>query len=136
MHLNPNAYALIGLTAMVAALIGILVFAVLKFASAARESRLHLRENKSESAFVTAALHEALTKLKAQEREMSARAEASERLSSEIVESLTAGLLVVSSTGTVRILNPAGRRMLNLLDTAVTRDYHDVLREFAPLTAT
>ena len=48
MHLNPNAYALIGLTAMVAALIGILVFAVLKFASAARESRLHLRENKSE----------------------------------------------------------------------------------------
>ena len=61
MHLNPNAYALIGLTAMVAALLGILVFAVLKFASAARESRLHLRENKSESAFVTAALHEALT---------------------------------------------------------------------------
>ena len=39
MNLNPNAYALIGLTAMVAALIGVLVFAVLRFASAARESR-------------------------------------------------------------------------------------------------
>jgi hypothetical protein len=57
---------------------------------------------------MTAALQEAVTKLKAQEREMSARAEASERLSSEIVESLTAGLLVVSSTGTVRNSQPGG----------------------------
>ena len=129
MHLNPNAYALIGLTAMVAALIGILVFAVLKFASAARESRLHLRENKSESAFVTAALHEALTKVKAQEREMSARAEASERLSSEIVESLSSGLLVVASDGQLRILNPAGRRLLHRDDAAIAQPYRDVLPE-------
>src|SRR5262245_4016591 len=129
MHLNPSAYALIGLTAMVAALIGILVFAVLKFAAAARESRLHLRENKSESAFVTAALHEALTKLKAQEREMSARAEASERLSSEIVESLSSGLLVVSSDGQLRILNPAGRRLLHRDDAAITQPYREVLPE-------
>jgi signal transduction histidine kinase len=127
MHLNPNAYALIGLTAMVAGLIGILVFAVLKFASAARESRLHLRENKSESAFVTAALHEALTKVKAQEREMSARAEASERLSGEIVESLSSGLLVVASDGQLRILNPAGRRLLRGDDAAIARPYREVL---------
>jgi len=129
MQLNPNAYALIGLTAMVAALIGILVFAVLRFASAARESRLHLRENKSESAFVTAALHEALTKVKAQEREMSARAEASERLSSEIVESLSSGLLVVASDGQLRILNPAGRRLLHRDDDAIAKPYRDVLPE-------
>ena len=127
MNLNPNAYALIGLTAMVAALIGVLVFAMLRFASAARESRLHLRENKTESAFVTAALHEALTKVKAQEREMSARAEASERLSSEIVESLSSGLLVVASDGQLRILNPAGRRLLHRDEAAIARPYRQVL---------
>jgi signal transduction histidine kinase len=127
MNLNPNAYALIGLTAIVAALIGVLMFAVLRFASAARESSRHLRENKSESVFVTAALHEALTTLKAQEREMSARAEASERLSSEIVQSLSSGLLVVASDGHLRILNPAGRRLLNRDDAALTKPYRTVL---------
>jgi signal transduction histidine kinase len=127
MNLNPTAYALIGLTAMVAALIGVLMFAVLRFAAAARESRKHLRENTSESAFVTAALHEALTKLKAQEREMSARAEASERLSGEIVESLSSGLLVVASDGQLRILNPAGRRLLNRDDSALGKPYRTVL---------
>ena len=80
---------------------------------------MSLRENKTETAFVTAALHDALTKVKAQEREMSARAEASERLSSEIVESLTSGLLVVDSDGLLRILNPAGRRLLNRDETAI-----------------
>ena len=79
--MTSAGYAFIGLTAIVAALIGVLVFAVLRFAAAARDSRRFLGENKSETAFVTSALHEALTKLKAQEREMSARAEASERLS-------------------------------------------------------
>lgn len=127
MNLNPTAYAVIGLTAIVAALIGVLMFAVLRFASAARESRKHLRENTTESAFVTAALHDALTKLKAQEREMSARAEASERLSSEIVESLSSGLLVVGSDRQLRILNPAGRRLLNRDDAALGKPYHTVL---------
>jgi two-component system sensor histidine kinase PilS (NtrC family) len=125
--MNPSAYALIGLTALVAALIGVLMFAVLRFASAAREAGRNLRENKSESAFVTAALHDALTKLKAQEREMSARAEASERLSSEIVESLSSGLLVVASDGHLRILNPAGRRMLRRDESAIAKPYRQIL---------
>ena len=43
-----------------------------------------------------------------------ARAEASERLSDEIIASLTAGLLVVSLHGEVQIVNPVGRRMLDL----------------------
>ena len=130
--MTPSAYVVIGFTAIVAALIGVLVFAALHFAAAARDSRL-LSEHKSETAFVTAALHEALTKLKAQEREMSARAEASERLSSEIVESLTAGLLVVSGDQTIRILNPAARRMLNLSQSAVSMNCRAVLLEFGPL---
>lgn len=64
---------------------------------------------------------------------MSARAEASERLSGEIVESLTAGLLVAASDGRIRILNPAGRRLLGLSPDAAQQDYRDVLREISPL---
>ena len=54
-----------------------------------------------------------MAKLKAQERATAARAEASERLNGEIIESLTAGLLVVGLDGEVHILNPPGRRMLD-----------------------
>ena len=45
---------------------------------------------------------------------MKARAEASERLSDEIVASLTSGLLVVDSTGVVRTLNPAFKLFIEL----------------------
>jgi PAS domain S-box-containing protein len=131
--MNPSAYAFIGLTAIVAALIGILVFAVLRFSAAASDAKQHLRENRSETAFVTAALQDAVTKLKAQEREMTARAEASERLSLEIVESLTSGLMVVASDGQIRILNPAGRTLLGVSGGAVSQHYRQVLRLFAPL---
>jgi two-component system, NtrC family, sensor histidine kinase PilS len=134
--MTQTGYAVLGLTAIVASLIGILVFAILRFASAASDSKRYLTENRSETAFVTAALQEALTKLKAQEREMSARAEASERLSGEIVESLTAGLLVVGSDQKIRILNPAGRRMLNVDERVLSQSYRDVLREFMPLAST
>jgi signal transduction histidine kinase len=125
--MSPTALAVIGLTAIVAALVGVLIFAMLRFAAAARDSKRFVNDSTTESAFVTAALHEAVTKLKAQEREMSARAEASERLSSEIVESLSSGLLVVGSEGRLRILNPAGRRLLNLSDSSPERTYRELL---------
>ncbi len=131
--MNSSAYALIGLTAMVAGLIGVLVFAVLRFAAAARDAKRYLRENRSETAFVTAALQEAVAKLKAQEREMTARADASERLSLEIVESLTSGLLVVRGEGQIRILNPAGRALLGLSESAVAQPYQEALRQAGPL---
>jgi two-component system, NtrC family, sensor histidine kinase PilS len=131
--MTPSAYTFLGLTGVVAALIAVLVFAVLRFAAAARESRQHLRESGSESGFMAAALQEALAKLKAQEREMFARAEASERLSGEIVESLTAGLLVVDIGGDVRILNPAARRMLGLGEAATGVPYRTILGAISPL---
>jgi len=131
--MNRTAYAFLGLTAIVAALLGILVFAVLRFVAALRDSRHALSENRSETAFVTAALHEALTKLKAQERQTLARAEASERLSEEIVESLTAGLLLITKEKKILILNPAGRRMLNLTDAAVGSGIRQALGSFGPL---
>jgi signal transduction histidine kinase len=123
MTLTPSAYALLGLTAMVAALVAVLTFAMLRFAAAARETRRNLSGAGAETAFLSAALQEAVTKLKAQERATAARADASERLNGEIISSLTAGLLMVDLDGQVRILNPAGRRMLNLPDADSNEPY-------------
>jgi len=131
---HSQAYALIGLTAIVAALVGVLAFAVLRFATAARDTRKHWRESGGDSAILSAALEEAVTKLKAQERAMSARAEASERLSHEIIASLTAGLLVVGIRGEVRIVNPAGRRLLGIPDGAPLTDYRALLAHAPPLS--
>jgi PAS domain S-box-containing protein len=126
-------YALAGLTAIVLVLVGVLIYAVLRFSAAARESRRHAGEGSTESAFVAAALQEAVGKLKAQEQAMSVRARASERLSEEIVASLTAGLLVVDGGGSVKILNPAGRRLLGLDDGEVPEHYHRLLAGAEPL---
>jgi signal transduction histidine kinase len=128
MPLTPGAYAFLGLTALVAGLVALLTFAVLRFAWAARQTRRSLQgSSRAETAILSAALEEAVTKLKAQERATAARAEASERLSGEIIASLTAGLLVVGLEGDIRILNPAGRRMLGLSDTARPAHYRQAL---------
>src|SRR6476646_9495953 len=121
------------LTAMVAALAGILAFVVSKFFSAARAATKAGREGGAETAFMAAAMEEALGKMRAQERAMQARAEASERLSGEIIASLTSGLLVVSQEGIVRTLNPAGRQLLGLQNSEVMRDYREVLAKSTPL---
>jgi PAS domain S-box-containing protein len=110
---TPQGYALLGLTAMVAVLVVIVVFAVVRFLSAVRESRVRSRDG-GESPLLAAALQEAIQKLRAQERALTERAEASERLNTQIVDSITAGLLLVDRAGQVRILNPAGRRMLGI----------------------
>src|SRR5438874_1672064 len=122
--MSPNAYSFVGLTAIVAGLVAVLTFAMLRFAAAARDTRRHLREGGGgDTAVLAAALQDAVAKLKAQERATAARAEASERLSDEIISSLTAGLLVVGMHGELRIVNPAGRRLLELPDTlGTTRD--------------
>src|SRR5712692_3121942 len=129
MKLSPNAYALLGLTGMVGALIAALTFALLRFVGAARDARRQVRGNAGDTALLTAALQEAVTKLKAQERATAARAEASERLSGEIITSLTAGLLVVGLEGQIRIINPAGRRMLGLAESASIDQIRSLLRE-------
>jgi PAS domain S-box-containing protein len=131
--MSQSAYALIGLTAIVAALVALVVFALLKFMSAAKDARGHLREAGSETAFMASALQDAMKKLKAQERAMAERAEASERLSSEIVASLTAGLLVVDLDTQVRILNPAGRRLLGLSSSQALGSHREMLKDAQPL---
>lgn len=138
MTISPAGYALIGLTALVAFFVAVLTFALLRFGAAARDTRRHLHGSGAETAFLSAALQEAVAKLKAQERATAARADASERLSGQIISSLTAGLLVVGLNGEVRILNPAGRRMLELPDAPGPEPYqrsprqqplHDVVDE-------
>ena len=129
MHLTPSAYTLLGLTALVAALVAVLVFALLRFSAAAADTRRSLRGSGAETALLSAALQEAVTKLKAQERATAARADASERLSDEIITSLTAGLLVVGLKGEIRILNPAGRRVLNAPDSVAPENFERTPRD-------
>ena len=105
---------LLGLTAIVGSLAGILSFAVMNIFAAARKAAKGGTPVRGEAVFMAAAMEDALQEMRAQERAMKARAEASERLSSEIIASMTSGLLVVSEGGIVRTLNPAGRRLLGI----------------------
>ena len=125
--MTKAGYLLLGLTAIVAALAGILAFAVAKFFAAARATARASRLGGSETAFMAAAMQEALQQMRTQERAMKARAEASERLSGEIISSMTAGLLVVNEEGVVRTLNPAGQRLLGLPDGNWTTNHREVL---------
>ena len=129
MPLTPGAYSLLGLTAIVSVLAAAMTFAILRFATAAREARRQIRSTRGSTVVLSAALAEAVAKLKAQERATAARADASERLSGEIIASLTAGLLVVDLHREVEILNPAGRRMLRVPDSAPPDDYRRLLGE-------
>ena len=133
--MTQHAYALLFLTAVVAGLVAILVFAILRFGAAARDSRRHFRDGGMESALLSQALEDAITQLKAQERAMAARAEASERLSGQIVSSLTAGLVVTDLDGRVQIVNPSSRRLLGLNDGPLHGTVRETLGEDSPLTA-
>lgn len=131
--MTSAGYLLLGLTAIVAALCGVLAFAVVKFITAARAAAKGASPVNGETAFMASAMEDALKKLRDQERAMKARAEASERLSSEIIASMTSGLLVVNEEGSVRTLNPAAQRLLDLSGDAIHGNFRDVLRRAAPL---
>jgi nitrogen fixation/metabolism regulation signal transduction histidine kinase len=118
---NAQGYALLGLTAIVGIVAAVVVFAVLRFAAAARDNRHVLREDAGQSPLLAIALQEAIQKLRVQERAHAERADASELLNTQIVNSLTAGLLVVDRAGHVKILNPAGRKMLGVHEGAAAK---------------
>jgi signal transduction histidine kinase len=131
--MNESASALIGLTVFVAVLAAIIAFALMRFIAAARETRTPKRAGGAEPALLSAALHEAVAKLKAQEQAMTARAAASEELSGQIVDSLTSGLLVVDRNGRVEMMNLAARRLLGVTRGAAGSDYHQLLASAPPL---
>ena len=125
--MTQSAYLFLGLTAIVAALSAILTYAAVRFVVAARGLAKGARQPGMETAFVTTAMEDALRNLRVQERAMKARAEASERLSDQIVASVTSGLLVVDFGGVVRTLNPAGRKLLGVREADCARPYREVL---------
>ena len=131
--MSQSGYLFLGLTAIVAALSGVLAYAVLRIFAAARAATRDERKTGSETAFMAAAMEDAVRKLRDGERAMKARAEASERLNSEIVASLTSGLLVVDRDGIVRTLNPAGQTMLRLVGNRWEGPYREVLKDAGPL---
>lgn len=131
--MSETGVLFIGLNAVIAALVGVLAFAVTKFVTAAR-AMTRERGVGAETAFMAAAMEQAVERLREQERAMKERAEASERLSEEIIASITSGLMVVTGERTVRTLNPAGRRILGIADDGCTQ-IDDVLRTATPLAA-
>jgi signal transduction histidine kinase len=76
-----------------------------------------------------------VTKLKAQERTSLARAEASERLNAQIVEGLTSGLLVAGGDGRIRMLSPAGHRILGIAPRPMPADIAELLQDVPALAA-
>src|ERR1041385_4668827 len=112
--MNPKGQAFLGLTAIVTVLVTVLTFAMLRFMAAIRQTKSRSSESGMETAFLSAALTEAVTKLKAQERAMAERAQTSELIADEIIASLSAGLMMVNDAGNIQIVNPVGRRLLGL----------------------
>lgn len=105
--------ALLGIILFIVVLLIVVLMRIVKVASGRGAAR-RAAESRGESAMLSLALQEALTKLKQQERASAARAEASERLAGQIVEGLTSGLVVVDRDGLVQSVNPAARRILDL----------------------
>ena len=134
--MSPHAYVMLGMTAIVAMLAATLTFALLRFFAAARDVRGTLGARARETAWMSDAVQDAVTRLKAQEQSMAARAVASERTSDAIIASLTSGLLLVDRARHVRIVNPAGRRLLELPETIASGgDYRTLLAHVPALAA-
>jgi signal transduction histidine kinase len=112
--MSTELQTLIGVSTFLFALLGIVVFAVFRFRNAAKRMGQTAALESSESAFVAAAMAEAVTRIRTKEQAQQARADESERLSEDIVSGLTSGLMVVTADGGARTVNPAARRLLNL----------------------
>src|SRR5688572_6571404 len=132
--MTESGWLFLGLTAIVAFVVGVLGYAVAKILTAARTLTSRKPEG-AETAFMAAAMEEAVQRLRAQEQAMQARAEASEHLSEEIIASMSSGLMVVSEDRHVRTLNPAGRALLGLPPDSPSSGMDDVLRTAPPLLA-
>jgi len=122
--------ALLGVSLGIAFLLIVVVVMLRRAASSRTRAR---KAAGDDHALLSMALQEAVTKLREHERQMAARAEASERLSGQIVDGLTSGMLVVDRSGVVQTLNPAARRILGVEVTASGENVADVLRHVPAL---
>ena len=69
MQLTPSAYTLLGLTALIAGVVAVLAFALLRFSAAAADTRRQLRTGGGAETAMLSARCRRRTKLKAQERD-------------------------------------------------------------------
>jgi signal transduction histidine kinase len=106
-----SALLMFMLAAIVFALASVLAIAVLRFVAAVRRLSRGDRAG-TETMLMADAVQAAVHRLRSEERAMKARAEESERLSSEIIGSMTSGVLLVDERRRVRTLNPAGVHLL------------------------
>ncbi len=129
----PTSVLLLALTFLIAALAVVLFAALVRLGAATRRSQRPLSgESRDELTLHTAALGNAAERLREQERVTHARARTSERLSEQIIASLASGLLVVDVSGHVRILNPAGQRLLGIVESNPTGPFKHVIGSAAP----
>jgi signal transduction histidine kinase len=99
------------LAAIIFAMASVLAIAVLRFVAAVRRLSRSERAG-TETMLMADAVQDAVHRLRTEERAMKARAEESERLSSEIIGSMTSGVLLVDENARVRTMNPAGLHLL------------------------
>jgi len=126
--MNTLSVATIGILAILLAIMLVFIVVFMKAIKVATGRGTARRDEGGESVMLSMALQEALTKLKEQERATAARAEASERLSEQIVEGLTSGLVVVDRAGVVQAINPAARRILELEDVGAGIAFRQALK--------
>ncbi|MEZ5283341.1 MAG: ATP-binding protein [Vicinamibacterales bacterium] len=129
--LTAAGYALVGITVLMSVVLAALLVSLVRLS---RRSQARSGGG-SESAMLSSVLQESLVRLKAQERATAARAEASERLASQIITGVGAGLIVVDGQGMVQIVNPAARRILNLDGGGEGKPVAELLADAAPLAA-
>ena len=129
--LNFATMAVLAILLAIAVMFVVVMVKAVKVASGRGNAR---RESGGESAMLSMALQDALTKLKQQERAMAARAEASERLADQIVAGLTSGLIVVDRDGLVQAINPAATRILDLGDGIAGTTFVEALRQATALS--
>lgn len=127
-------FALLGISLAIVIVLVIVMMRVAKVISGRGAAQRRAGDH-GESAMLSMALQEALTKLKEQERATAARAEASERLASQIINGLTSGLVVVERGGVVQSVNPAARRILQLDQHGVGVPFREFLRSAPAMSA-
>ena len=125
--LDFAGFSLLIVTLFTVVLLVVMMMRVAKMVSGRGAVAKRDAESRGESAMLSMALQEALTKLKLQERATAARAEASERLASQIVQGLTSGLVVVDRSGMVQSVNPAARRILDLENDGIDTPFRELL---------
>jgi signal transduction histidine kinase len=111
-----NNLALFVLIAVVIFLVLLTIFILLRLVSSAR--RMSRAEQGSGTAYMAAAMQEAVSRMREHERHLAARAEASELLSDQVFDSLPSGLLVTDASGMPQRINPAGAGMLGVPEAA------------------